>query len=232
METAFHESLHALYAAEQGWHIETVVVSAARDGFSAIALPVTIQHQHLYRAHCHNPQQARRDVVNIVACLLAPSIVLEVPVSAGDLSDLTMWKDLWTSSCSYSSGVSATMIEDEARRAVELWASVPGRAEHITRVAGALDGRGMLSGQDVLDLVRACPTPAPALPVRGGSAEAPRAQPPRPRPVAPAATGAGYPVSKPMGKEEYEKICGSWHLSANGLVCTRAPGSKSSATRP
>jgi hypothetical protein len=175
-QTCVHEAAHGLMAFTCGWPVLELRCAAARDGVCYLAMPFRpLDMPQRFRV---TPLQTRRELVEIVSVLAAPSIVLGVDHSAGDQGDLWVWQYVW-SRCRYASSVGHEWktIYDEAETAVERWLERPGTTDQLVRVAQALEHRRFLSGEDFKALlaqpqparpasVMQQSTPAPALPSR------------------------------------------------------------------
>jgi hypothetical protein len=198
-QTCVHEASHGLMAREYDWPVVDLRCDAAREGVCHLITPMQpLEMPPRFRAA---PLQARKELVQIVSMIIAPSIVLGVEHSAGDQGDLWTWEYVWNK-CRYSSyhGSPWDTIYGEAEDAVHTWLQRPGTAECLERVAQELARRRVLSAEDFKKLV------SPSDPARPAPAPPRRTPAPTPvavatRPAAPRSTANGGVAPQPQKRQ-------------------------------
>lgn len=138
--TSHHEAKHAGYATFVGFQVVTVDVS---EGTTLCRLPCT---PATLAAHWRqDPRQARRDMTNIVATVLAPYVGGVDAIEGGDVQQLQAWQQAWEALPPRLGLVPAPwpLLVESARWRVELWLCRPGVSEALGLLAHVLwrDGR-------------------------------------------------------------------------------------------
>ena len=150
-ECALHEAAHACYASAIGWDVLSLRVSSEDDGVSSISLP--FRKNELPADFRRAPIQTRAELVCIIGVLLAPSIVLGIPINGSDHRELQTWQYVWDG-CKWAhhEGLDWPVLERVATEDVRCWLAQPGTQRRLAVVAQELAQRRFLSGKDFLNL--------------------------------------------------------------------------------
>jgi hypothetical protein len=124
------------------------------DGVTHILMPVSLGG--LRQQYRREPRRTQKELVQVLATWLAPSIVLKRPPEYGDKRELDVWNSLW-SRCrwahdEYNEEYSA--LEARARYEVRQWLADATHVDQLTRVAEALFQYRYLGSVDFYSLVR------------------------------------------------------------------------------
>ena len=189
--TSLHEAIHACLAYAHKWEVIDLRCDAPREGVCHTVLPFwPLELPGKFRAA---PWQTRKELAQTVSVLIAPSLVLRVPHSAGDEGDLCMWQHVWDR-CRWGSyhGDEWATLYGEAQDAVHTWLQKPGTQACIERVAEALAQHRFLSAEAFTALLHPTPPTRPVAAVKPSTPAPVRARVPAParRPPAPAPVAA------------------------------------------
>jgi hypothetical protein len=188
------------------WPVIDLQVRLARDGVCHTIMPMQpLEMPGKFRA---TPLQTRRELVQIISVLIAPSLVLGVAHSAGDEGDLTVWEHVWDK-CRWGSywGDPWAMLYGEAEDAVHSWLQKPGTTACLERVAQELARRRYIDAETFKALLRPSP---PARPVAAVKQRPPT---PAPAPVAVQTAAPRAPVPQLQPQPQPQPQSPSWeHL--------------------